>query len=72
MSNIRSLASCLHSNCSLNFRRFVRDYLGAPGGVDVDEIKSQNEQMKKQIESKDVEIAALKKQVNYFLNVVFV
>ena len=46
---------------------FVRDYLGAPAGVDVDEIKSQNEAFKKQIEQKDAEIAELKKQVRIWV-----
>jgi fructoselysine-6-P-deglycase FrlB-like protein len=42
---------------------FVRDYLGAPAGVDVDELKAQNEALKKQLEAKDAEIAELQKQV---------
>jgi hypothetical protein len=42
---------------------FIRDYLGAPAGVDVDELKAQNDSFKKQLEQKDAEIAELKKQV---------
>ena len=41
---------------------FVRDYLGAPAGIDVEELKSQHEFFKKECEKKDAEIAELKKQ----------
>ena len=41
----------------------MRDYLGAPAGIDIDELKAQNETFKKQLEAKDAEIAELKKQV---------
>jgi hypothetical protein len=52
----------LYCICSFS-RSFVRDYLGAPAGIDIDELKSQNETFKKQLEAKDAEIADLKKQV---------
>jgi hypothetical protein len=52
---------------------FVRDYLGAPAGIDIDELKAQNETFKKQLEAKDAEIAELKKQVlhSVLISVVF-
>jgi hypothetical protein len=50
--------------CSFS-RSFVRDYLGAPAGIDIDELKAQNETFKKQLEAKDAEIADLKKQVSH-------
>eukprot|EP01006_Ploeotia_vitrea_P040091 TRINITY_DN66402_c7_g1_i1.p1 TRINITY_DN66402_c7_g1~~TRINITY_DN66402_c7_g1_i1.p1 ORF type:complete len:100 (-),score=63.27 TRINITY_DN66402_c7_g1_i1:150-449(-) len=42
---------------------FIKEYLGAPVGVDVNNLKQTIEEQQKQISEKDKEIADLKKQI---------
>ncbi len=55
------------SFCLYGVSSFVRDYLGAPAGIDIEELKSQHEFYKKECEKKDAELAELKKQVRFLL-----